>query len=170
MLPSLCCCSSFQRCKLSVAGRKLQVARGELLHIFLYKPTEMQQIFMATRERVKNKKKRKGKKPETWKAKLWPRGSRLIRLDQGSIYRAGQLYPIAGSGRCRSHAAPKKSIECPVLHVQLELSSWNSELLAMVLLPLRFLLNQSSSTCSAALARSQRMWLQIYSSFCFQLF
>lgn len=118
----------------------------------------------------KNKKKRKGKKPETWKAKLWPRGSRLIRLDQGSIYRAGQLYPIAGSGRCRSHAAPKKSIECPVLHVQLELSSWNSELLAMVLLPLRFLLNQSSSTCSAALARSQRMWLQIYSSFCFQLF
>jgi len=33
-----------------------------------------------------------------------------------------------------------------------------------------FLLNQSSSTCSAALARSQRMWLQIYSSFCFQLF
>lgn len=50
---------------LQVVSRRPQVARGELLHIFMYKPTEMQQIFMATRERVKNKKKRKGKKPET---------------------------------------------------------------------------------------------------------
>jgi len=100
---------------------------------------------------------------ETWKAKLWPRGSGLIRPGQGSIYRAGQLYPI-GSGRCRSL---KKSIECPVLQLHLQLSP---SLGIIGHGSAGFLLNQSSSTCSAALARSQRMWLQIYSSFCFQLF
>jgi len=149
-----CCCSSFHPSAKRVAA------------YFLVQATEMQQIFMATREGVEKIEIYVYicvREIETWKAKLWPRGSGLIRPGQGSIYRAGQLYPI-GSGRCRSL---KKSIECPVLQLHLQLSP---SLGIIGHGSAGFLLNQSSSTCSAALARSQRMWLQIYSSFCFQLF